>query len=86
MYIISSVQLLSRSDSLWPHESQHARLPYHQLHNLLVILILLSTVMANLALNFTRCFVKYIMIWISAVEIIVLIYILISTVGIVLAH
>ena len=42
--------------------------------------------MANLALNFTRCFVKYIMTWISAVEIIVLIYILTSTVGIVPAH
>ena len=30
----SSVQLLSLSDSLWPHESQHARLPYHQLPDL----------------------------------------------------
>ena len=56
------------------------------IHNLLVIFILLSKVMANLALNFTRCFVKCIMTWISAVEIIVLIYILTSTVGIVPAH
>lgn len=55
-------------------------------HNLLVILISLSKVMANLALNFTRCFVQYIMTWISTVEIIVLIYILTSTVGIALAH